>query len=235
MINLCDSSIITKLATIKTNNAMDKDFISNDINDMRSHRPWIEDEYIDSMPATGVINGHEYVDLGLSVKWAICNVGADSSSDYGDYYAWGEIATKLEYTDGNRITCDKGMKSIAGDSLYDVARAKWGDMWRLPTLKEVEELCMQCSHVWTMRGGHWGYKVTGPNGNSIFLPAAGYWRNKKVVRAGEFGNYWTSDFDKESVYFANFLSLNGDKSYGKGFAKFFISPGYGQSVRPVIE
>ncbi|MCD8303544.1 MAG: hypothetical protein LUC86_01770, partial [Prevotellaceae bacterium] len=124
---------------------------------------------------SGYINGHEYVDLGLSVKWATCNVGGSYPSVYGDYYAWGETSTKSSYDEDNCKTYNVSMGSIAGNSSYDAARANWGGTWRLPTADEIDELIDKCDWEWTTRGGHAGYKVTGPNGNSIFLPAAG-WR-----------------------------------------------------------
>ncbi len=94
-------------------------------------------------------NSYEYVDLGLSVKWATCNVGADSPSDYGDYFAWGEPETKKEYID----TWGKGMGGIAGNPQYDAARANWGGTWRLPTADEMKELIDKCKWEWTTYEG----------------------------------------------------------------------------------
>ena len=74
----------------------------------------------------GKINGHECVDLGLSVKWATCNVGASSPTEYGNYYAWGETVTKSEYTKKNCKTYGISMGDISGNSSYDAARANWG-------------------------------------------------------------------------------------------------------------
>ena len=122
---------------------------------------------------TGTINGHDFVDLGLSVKWATKNVGAKELSDYGDYFAWGEINPKHEYTVENSLTHDKEMGNICGNLHYDAARYHWGDSWRLPNEDEVKELWEKCIWEWTAVNGHSGAKVTGPNGNSIFLPAAG--------------------------------------------------------------
>lgn len=120
-------------------------------------------------------NGHAYVDLGLSVKWATCNVGASSPEEYGNYYAWGETTTKSSYTEDNSKTDGVSMSSsIAGDASYDAARANWGGTWRLPTASESQELIDNCTWTWTTQGGKNGYKVTSEkNGNSIFLPAAG--------------------------------------------------------------
>ena len=144
------------------------------------------------LPGTGTINGHEYVNLGLSVKWATFNVGASSPEDYGDYYAWGETTTKSSYNEGNSSTYGKSMGSIDGDSIYDVARAKWGGSWRLPTKDEFQELVDRCTWTWTTYEGVNGYKVTGPNGNSIFLPAAGWRDGTSLYGKGSYGDYWSA-------------------------------------------
>ena len=139
-------------------------------------------------------NGHKYVDLGLpsGIKWATCNVGASSPSDYGNYYAWGEITTKDTYTESNSVTYNKSFGGILGNPEYDAARANWGGSWRLPTKVECEELKNKCTWTWMSQGGHNGYKVTGPNGNSIFLPAAGYRYGSSLDNAGSGGDYWSS-------------------------------------------
>ena len=141
---------------------------------------------------TGIINGHEWVDLGLSVKWATMNVGASSPSDYGSYFAWGEIRTKSEYTKKNSVTYKKNFSDISGNRQYDAARSNWGSSWRLPTQKELEELVNKCKWAWTTQGGHKGYTVTGSNGNSIFLPAAGCRYGASTLGIGVVGYYWSS-------------------------------------------
>ena len=178
------------------------------------------------------INGHKYVDLGLpsGLKWATCNVGADSPEEYGGYYAWGEIETKNEYTVDNSRTYGKSMSDISGNSTNDVARAKWGGSWRLPTEKELEELKNNCKWEWTTQNGKKGYKVTGPNGNSIFLPAAGYRLVSSLNFAGEDGYYWSSTPYESNDHYA----------YGLGFNSSYRSVDwsiryYGRSVRPVSE
>ncbi|MCD8291457.1 MAG: hypothetical protein LUC91_08150, partial [Prevotella sp.] len=138
------------------------------------------------------INGHEYVDLGLSVKWATCNLGATSPSRSGNYFAWGEISTKLEYTEDNSVIDGTSMGDIAGNPRYDAARSNWGGTWRLPTNREIDELVQKCSKVWTTQDGVNGYKITGPNGNSIFLPAAGYCFESSSKSQGICGYYWSS-------------------------------------------
>ena len=142
---------------------------------------------------TGKINGHEYVDLGLSVKWATCNVGASSPTEYGNYYAWGETTTKSEYTKKNSKTCGISMGDISGNSSYDAARTNWGGSWRLPTKAECQELLDNCKSEWTTVSGVRGRRFTSKkNGRSIFLPAAGYHEPKFFSPAGATGRRCTS-------------------------------------------
>ena len=132
----------------------------------------------------GKHEGHGYVDLGLSVKWATCNVGATSPEDYGDYFAWGETETKSEYTEENSATYGLSISQLESQGYidgagnlnpqYDAAAANWGGDWRMPTVAEMWELINNCTWTWTTQNGVSGYNVEGPNGNSIFLPAAGY-------------------------------------------------------------
>ena len=178
-------------------------------------------------------NGHEYVDLGLpsGLKWATCNVGANTPEEYGDYYAWGETETKDEYTEENCSTLGKYMSDISGNPQYDVARRKWGSKWRMPTEAEMKELRENCIWTWTIQNGVEGYQVTGPNGNSIFLPAAGYRYGSSLYRAGSYGSYWSSrpdDFsDDYSAYYLYFGS-----SYHSVYDDYRF---YGHSVRLVLE
>ena len=179
------------------------------------------------------INGHAYVDLGLSVKWATCNVGANSPSDYGNYYAWGEILTKSTYTEDNSKTYGNSAynRDIGGDSSLDAARANWGGTWRLPTEAEFQELLDNCTWKWTTQGGHNGYKVTSKkNGNSIFLPAAGWRLDSSLNYAVESGYYWSSSpggSDSNLACNLNFLSSGSDTDWYNRYI--------GRSVRPVSE
>ena len=176
--------------------------------------------------------GHEYVDLGLpsGLKWATCNVGASSPEDYGDYYAWGETTTKDSYSSSKSLIYGKTMGDISGDAQYDAATANWGSGWRLPTKAELTELKNNCTWTWTTQNGKTGYKVTGPNGNSIFLPAAGCRYGSLLVNAGEYGFYWSStphESDSISAYRLYFNSSNQNA--------YWIYRRYGHSVRPVTE
>ena len=181
---------------------------------------------------SGSINGYKYIDLGLpsGLKWATCNVGASSPEDYGDYYAWGETETKSEYTSGNCSTYGVQMNDISGNAQYDVARKKWGGSWRMPTKTEIEELIDNCNWIWTAQGGKKGHKVTGPNGNSIFLPAAGTRRGSSLYRAGEYGIYWSSSPYESNSDYAYYLYFNSSYQYA-----YWIGRSNGQSVRPVSE
>ena len=174
----------------------------------------------------GKHEGHEYVDLGLSVKWATCNVGATSPEDYGHYFAWGETSPKEKYTEENSLTYGKQMSDISGNAQYDAATANWGGDWRMPTKAEQEELLKNCTWTWTMQNGVKGYNVKGPSGNSIFLPALGGRDNF----AGGYGGYWSS------------TPYEGydDGAYGLGFDSDYhgMNLNYrasGQSVRSILE
>ncbi|MDE6722289.1 MAG: hypothetical protein K2J84_09125 [Bacteroidaceae bacterium] len=177
-------------------------------------------------------NGHAYVDLGLpsGIKWATCNVGASSPSDYGNYYAWGETTTKDTYTEENNKTWEKELGEISGNPEYDVARANWGGSWRLPSEAELEELLNKCTWTWMSQGGHNGYKVTGPNGNSIFLPAAGFRYGSSLSYAESYGFYWSSTPYESNTRDASALYFNSSNPnvgwYGRDD---------GQAVRPVSE
>ena len=181
------------------------------------------------------------VDLGLSVKWACCNVGANSPEEYGDYFAWGETSPKSSYTPENyqhwvlEFTEDGGsvfqyatLNSDISGTQYDAATANWGGAWRMPTYLEQDELCNKCTWRWTTLNGVNGMRVTGPNGNSIFLPAASSraWSSSNGV--GSYGDYWSSTPDGTDLS-AYYLYFDGnywcDWSYRL----------YGLSVRAVSE
>ncbi len=190
---------------------------------------------------TGHINGYAYVDLGLSVKWATCNVGATTPSGYGNYYAWGETTTKSWYSESNcetiRLDVDElesqGYIDGSGNLTpsHDAATANWGGSWRMPTISELEELKNECTWNWTEQNGVNGCKVTGPNGNSIFLPAAGQRFESSLYSAGE-GNYWSSTPDESYDGGAYDLDFNRNNNQ---YVDLGSRRDYGQSVRPVSE
>lgn len=180
---------------------------------------------------TGSHSGHEWVDLGLSVKWATCNVGASTPGDYGNYYAWGETSTKTEYYSSNSASYGKSWSDIGGSSSRDAARANWGGSWRLPTRSEFQELIDNCTWTWTEQNGHKGYKVTSKkNSQSIFLPAAGYRRGDTLYYDGEYGDYWSSTPNESGDNDAYGLYFN-EGSRGVNWS----DRNSGRSVRPVLE
>lgn len=181
---------------------------------------------------TGTINGHEWVDLGLpsGIKWATCNVEAYSSSGYGRYYAWGEITPKLECTVKNSKTYGKYFNNISGNPQYDAARANWGGSWRLPTKAEMEELINRCTWTCATNNSHKGYYVKGPNGNSIFLPAAGWHHESSYEFIENSGYYWSAEPYGNNYSHAYCLYFKTD---GHTYDVRWNFREYGRSVRPV--
>ena len=181
----------------------------------------------------------EAVDLGLSVKWATFNVGATSPEDYGDYFAWGETEPKETYswatykwgTSSNLTKYNTTDGKTTLDPEDDAAKVLWGGYWRMPSKEEVDELTQQCTWIWTTHNNVNGYKVTGPNCNSIFLPAAGYKGAGPTYPAGEDGLYWTSTLEKG--HFSYLIVLHNDapptESSTKGTRCF------GFTIRPVYD
>ena len=171
------------------------------------------------------------VDLGLSVKWASCNVGANSPEEFGDYFAWGEVHPKTDYGDFS-VTNGVSMPDISGIPQYDAATANWGGAWRMPTKAEQQELLSNCTWEWTTLNGVNGSKVTGSNGNSIFLPAAGYRYGTSSSYVGSRGYYWSSTPGGDRGYYAYYLRFYSDY-YDCDW--LWSHRDYGQSVRPVLE
>lgn len=125
------------------------------------------DKITQNEPAKG-----NYVNLGLSsgVKWATCNLGAATPEELGDRYYWGETTTSMV---NNTIYVNVG-DDISGNAKYDAARAQWGGNWRMPRYEDFVELAQEGTWYWTTSNGVSGYRVYGPNGNSIFLPYSDY-------------------------------------------------------------
>ena len=195
-------------------------------------------------------NGHEYVDLGLSVKWATCNVGASKPEEYGDYFAWGETQPKNTYSWSTYKWCNGSSdtqtkyctKSSYGtvdnkttlEAADDAARANWGGSWRMPTDAELTELREQCTWTWTTQNGVYGYKVTskksGYTNKSIFLPAAGDRYDRSHGDAGYIGYYWSS-----SLYTGSPRSAWSVDFYSGYVGRYSYERSYGFSVRPVCQ
>jgi len=185
-------------------------------------------------------NGHKFVDLGLSVKWATCNIGANSPDNYGDYFAWGEtIGNKPQgyswetYFDSNcneyniNKSCSKGVLTQENDAAHII----WGGLWRIPTSAEIEELFDSDNCIWrpTSRGYKIISKKPGYTGNYIFLPAAGI-RIGKTVNDTTTINYWSSSLgdgkSNRAICLASYNDVICDYQYPRC---------QGRPIRPVCK
>ena len=180
------------------------------------------------------------IDLGLpsGTKWACCNVDTDhpesqAPTNYGGYYAWGETAVKDYYSWGTYVHSDGSYNSLhplledIARSKYDVAHAKWGKAWCMPSSAQIEELCENCTSEWTTVDGVYGRVVTGPNGASIFLPASGL-MDGTLRNAGEYGYYWSSTRISPTT-----LSTDGFSFYSHEMYLCNFDRCYGANVRPI--
>jgi len=181
----------------------------------------------------------EAIDLGLSVKWASHNVGASSPEDYGGYYAWGETEEKSDYGWDtykyyNNNTGYINIGSNISGTQYDVAHVKWGGSWRMPTRDEIAELVHNCTWKWTTYNGVKGQLVTGPNGNSIFLPAAGLRYGTDLSGRGSDGGYWSATLDESGYSHGAYgLYFYDVRDYYYWYDDWSRISGF--SVRPVTE
>ena len=199
-------------------------------------------------------NGHEYIDLGLSVKWATCNVDATSPEDYGNYFAWGETRIQraptsywewMMYTWDLYKWCNSEdyLTKYCTDSRYglpdnkttlelsdDVARTKWGGRWRMPTDIELKELCEKCRWEKATLNGVEGYKIIGDNGNYIFMPARGHYYPSSSSSGDYEGYYWSSSLDVSENTCAWCLNFRPDRY---DINVYRHERCYGLSVRPV--
>ncbi len=203
---------------------------------------------------TSIVNGYMAVDLGLSVKWASCNVGAFREDGRGSYFAWGETSEKSNYDWSNegdykwgiydssaspkygmtKYTADveggDGLKTLQpGD---DPATANWGTKWRTPTDDEFKELLDGTKCEWTYDTIMKGYTVKGlKTGNSIFLPVTGYRKGSGLEDAGTVGHYWSSSVGESYPYGAyNIVLLANNRGGGSSGSRYL-----GLSVRAVTE
>lgn len=147
-------------------------FLNSRDRDGYAIRPVLRNDRLPSV--SGVLNGHEYVDLGLSVKWSICYLGAIDLTDFSDeYYYWGATETRMPEKTYKEIKKSfKNINDIKGNPQFDVATKNWGTGWRMPTKSECEELVNKCKWEKSYLWGQHGVKVTGPNGNFIFIPGS---------------------------------------------------------------
>ena len=196
-------------------------------------------------------NGNQHIEavnLGLSVKWATCNLGATCPEEYGNYYAWGETEIKDSYAMStykwygslNPVTLTKyNTNSSYGDvdnktvldAEDDVAQMKLGGNWRMPTDAEWTELRESCTWIWTTLNGVSGRLVTGPNDNSIFLPATGRRSDDSFYSVGSKGYYWSSSIESVDPYCARYVAFDSDGVYRENYRVRYT----GLSIRPVSE
>ena len=196
------------------------------------------------------LNNTQAIDLGLSVKWANCNIGANSPEENGYHYAWGEIKPKSNYTWATYYYCDNGendndlkFTKYNSDEKYgivdnlqtlepedDVAYVFLGDNWRIPTQKEWLELKQKCTWVWTSSNGVNGRKVIGPNGNSLFLPATGFRLDIIHSYEGFSGSYWSSTRAENAPKIAYTFGIAEDH-----FDSYSADRYFGLCIRPVTQ
>ena len=195
---------------------------------------------------------HEWVDLGLpsGTLWATCNVGATNPEDCGDYFAWGETAPKQRYSESNYkwfggswYNHSRSILKYCYDSEYgyqgfvdnkkvldpedDAACVNWGPAWRMPSVEQIDELT-DCSAQWTQRNGVFGMLFTGPNGNTLFLPAAGFRMDDLLEDAGSTGFYWSFTLSNGASNFAYCLYFDSED---RGYSHFYRECGF--TVRAV--
>lgn len=195
-----------------------------------------------SIPRAGVakitfdsiqLSALEEVDLGLSVKWANVNMDVTSSSkvvsspeEFGGHYGWADPTGLKTSENKNDYPSTSRPKSITG-SKYDIAAQQLGNGWRLPTTAEFEEL-LTLKHEQVTVNDVLGIKFTADNGNSIFLPLAGYRYKENVFHTGMYGYYWTGDLNSVLDWMAVECNL------GEGYNRMSNNNIYnGCSVRPV--
>ncbi len=179
----------------------------------------------------------EAVDLGLSVKWATCNVGANTPEAYGNYYAWGETTTKSDYlwdnykygdgTTFSKYNTTDGKTTL--ETVDDIAAVNWGGKWRMPTDAEWIELYEKCTWTWTTQNGVNGYKVKATN-DSIFLPVAGYRFREYTLGADNTGHYWSSSLNTDTLNMAHQVYFDSHNVY-----RFNSDRYIGLAVRPVCK
>ena len=201
----------------------------------------------------GDSGNHAYVDLGLpsGTLWATCNVGADTPDAYGDYFAWGETQPKsiynwstYQYSNGGTSWQNPNLTKYCSNSSYgyngftdnlttllpddDAATVNWGSYWRMPTKEEWQELYQNTTHSWTMQNGVNGRLFTASNGNSLFLPAAGYRDEGSLYNAGSGGDYWSSSLYTGDPIEAWYFYLYSGDNY-----MHYSGRNYGLSIRAV--
>lgn len=197
-------------------------------------------DYVDfsAKPSDPTVTAGQVVDLGLSVYWASCNLGAETPEEYGNFYAWGETKPKSSYTQGNYSYYNQNtteyieIGSDISGTQYDAATNNLGSDWRIPTYNEINELINNCTWEWTQIEGINGYKIMGENGNSIFIPSSGFiadWGPRLYLNEKMGVSVWTSqqldDRNDEAWFLGETLSRQ------IGFRNYYKYTGH--PIRPV--
>lgn len=179
------------------------------------------------------------VDLGLSVKWADCNVGATTPGECGSYFSWGESAVKTDYSENTTKWFNVSYSSLKSQGVidstgtltaaYDAATQNWGSKWRMPTYSELDELMTKCTWTWTAIDSIKGFQVKGPNGKSIFLPAAGGLYSTELHDVNNYGFYWSSAA-YDNLNNASYLAFSSTRPGVFSDCRF-----YGFTVRAVLK
>lgn len=190
---------------------------------------------------------YEYIDLGLSVNWATCNIGARKyyPEMYGDFFAWGETKSRYTFDQNYYLEPKQGHyyegKLTVLEPSDDAATVLWGEDWRMPTKEEFQELIDKCEWEWTELNDNWGYKVTGRNGNSIFLPVGGMKMDRRWLYYSEALYYWTSsckfdDPEREPKAWQFFSVSDGPNKHTNRRMSLSLTPlslQSGRLIRPV--
>ncbi len=191
----------------------------------------IEDEAIlVSFALWSYYGGHMYVDLGLpsGTLWSVCNMGADKPEEFGGYYAWGETTTKSSYN-WNTYGIGSELDSLPVlDDAHDAVAVNWGYGWRMPSREEFDEIVTYCTMTWATRSDVNGYLITGPNGNTMFLPASGGRGDGNIYESGSCGFYWLNSVYTDDTQFAWGFLFDSNSFSETSYYRM-----YGQSIRPV--
>ena len=175
----------------------------------------------------GNVPNHSYVDLGLPSgrKWATRNIGASVEYEYGELYAWGEVKTKSDY-----------QTPLYSYSTLDTAKELWGNSWTIPTKADFEELINKCTWKTITKNGIKGSEITGPNGNTIFLPWSGWINATTIISRGTEGIYWSSTLggDEKGAYELRVGEAGWDPVKSKPWIYEDGRSG-GRNIRPVLK
>ncbi len=197
---------------------------------------------------------HEYIDLGLpsGTLWATSNVGASSPEESGYFFAWGETTPKTAYTWENYKWCNGSKYTMTKYCIHsnhgyngfvdgkteldpedDAAYVNWGSLWRMPTMDQLDELREKCTWTGTKRNGVDGMLVTGPNGNSMFMPVPGFYEEVGLCNVDE-GYCWSRSLGTTYSYRCYALYFYPGHFYPGGVNLYeYYDRYYGFSVRAV--